>query len=47
MEFGLLQQGMNEHQIDCDILLYNKYCITPPEVIQKHKDKGKDKHDKD
>jgi len=35
IEVEILQQHTDEQKIDCDILLYNKYCMTEPRFIRK------------
>jgi len=34
MEFSIISQGPDEQRINCDILIYNKYCTTPIERLK-------------
>lgn len=40
MEFSILHQGPDEQRIDCDILVYNKFCTTPLERLRFFKKQG-------
>lgn len=40
MEFSILLHGSGEKKINCDILVYNKYCTTPIERLKFFKKQG-------
>lgn len=40
MEFSMITQGLGEQNINCDILIYNKYCITSISKLKELKAQG-------